>query len=192
MNTLPTHTLRVEWGAIFAGTVFAIAISVVLLQFGSAVGLSATSPLRGEGSLAAWGVIASGVWLLWVQLLASLGGGYIAGRLRTPMPGAPLHDVEIHDGIAGLTTWAFSTVLVFTGASALAAFSTYIAAVAPGTEDVVAGSYGNSEKNTAIIFAFAAGSTALLSGAASWFAGAIGGKHRDESTDFGDCFTFRK
>lgn len=39
----------VEWGAIIAGAILASAIAFVLLTFGSAIGLSVTSPFKGEG-----------------------------------------------------------------------------------------------------------------------------------------------
>ena len=38
-----------EWGPIFAGAVLASALSFVLLGFGMAIGLSATSPWPGSG-----------------------------------------------------------------------------------------------------------------------------------------------
>src|SRR6478752_5194468 len=39
----------VEWGAVLAGAVLAAAISFVLLTFGAAIGLSATSPWPNSG-----------------------------------------------------------------------------------------------------------------------------------------------
>ena len=39
----------VEWGAVFAGAVLAAALSFVLLTFGTAIGLSATSPWPNSG-----------------------------------------------------------------------------------------------------------------------------------------------
>jgi hypothetical protein len=39
----------VEWGAVLAGAVLAAAISFVLLTFGTAIGLSATSPWPNSG-----------------------------------------------------------------------------------------------------------------------------------------------
>lgn len=183
---------RFEWGAIIAGVVFSLAISIVLMQFGSIIGLSAASPLRGMGSMAAWGVVATGLWLLWVQLLASLGGGYLAGRLRTAYVGSTPHESELRDGIAGLTVWALSTVLVFTGATLAGAVASYIAAVTPDLAPVVNEVMTREEQNSGIIFAFIAGATALLSAAAAWWAGTAGGDHRDKNTDFSRYLTFRR
>ena len=39
----------VEWGPVLAGAVLASALSFVLLTFGTAIGLSATSPWAGSG-----------------------------------------------------------------------------------------------------------------------------------------------
>ena len=41
----------VEWGSVLAGAVLAAAISFVLLTFGTAIGLSATSPWPNSGRL---------------------------------------------------------------------------------------------------------------------------------------------
>ena len=108
----------VEWGPVIAGAVLALAISVVLLQFGSAVGLAATSPFRGDGWRTPGGVLAAGVWLLWVQVTASIAGGYISGRLRRPFGELAAHEVEVRDGTHGLLTWATGTVVVFLAVSA--------------------------------------------------------------------------
>src|SRR4051812_3488340 len=88
----------VEWGAIFGGAVLALAISAVFLQFGSAIGLSMHSPYRHE-ELTAGGVLAIGIWLLWVQNTASLAGGYLAGRMRRPVSFRSSHEREMRDGI---------------------------------------------------------------------------------------------
>ncbi len=182
-------TPRFEWGAIIAGAALALAITIVLLQFGAAIGLSSSAPLRGEANLASWGIIATGIWLLWVQLLSALAGGYLAGRMRTPQVGAIPHDVELRDGIIGLCTWAVSTVAVFIGASMAAGFASYIAA-ATGTYDTNQ-TLTDAEQNSAIIFAFAAGATSLLSAVAAWWAGTMGGDHRDQNTDFSTSLSFK-
>ena len=46
----------VEWGSVLAGAVLAAAISFVLLTFGAAIGLSATSPWPNSGASAGFGV----------------------------------------------------------------------------------------------------------------------------------------
>jgi hypothetical protein len=183
---------RFESGVIFAGAAVSLAITIVLLQFGSIIGFSASAPLR-EGNLpnvASWGIIVSGLWLLWTQVLSSLAGGYIAGRLRTPMAGVKTHEVEVRDGMAGALTWAVSTVIVFIAISIAAAFGTLIEVQA---DDYVANEVmTNTQKNAIIIFAFIAGATSLASAVAAWWAATVGGEHRDKGTDFSKYISFRK
>ena len=73
----------VEWGAVLAGAVLAAAITFVLLAFGAAIGLSATSPWPNSGVSAK--VIASLAvfWAMAAQIGAFMVGGYVAGRMRS-------------------------------------------------------------------------------------------------------------
>ena len=61
----PQHGL---YTAIFAGTVLASAISLVLLTFGSALGLSLTSAHENTGISMVGFSIAAALWLVWVQV----------------------------------------------------------------------------------------------------------------------------
>ena len=72
----------VEWGAVFAGAVLAAALSFVLLSFGTAIGLSATSPWPNSGLSAK--VIASLAvfWTMAQQIGSVMAGAYVAGRMR--------------------------------------------------------------------------------------------------------------
>jgi preprotein translocase subunit SecG len=189
---IPPHTHRsgFEWGAVIAGSIIACAISIVLLTFGSAIGLADDAPLRGEANLAAWSVIATGIWLLWVQLLASFAGGYTAGYLRTPTPSYSAHENELHNGLYGFATWATSTVLVFIG-MALAAAVTALVMVQPEADTGMTNTMTDTEQNTAIIFAFVTGATALLSAVAAWWAATMGGEHRALGTDFSHYISFK-
>lgn len=185
-----TTTTRFGFGAIIAGAVLSLAISIILLQFGSVIGLSSASPLMGEASIAAWGVIAAGIWLLWVQLLASLAGGYVAGRMRPTDASFDGHEQEMRDGIAGMMSWALATVLVFL---AIAAAGAYVTIVSIMTDSYVAAdALSDAEKNKVIIFAFVAGATSLMSGAAAWWAGTMGGDHRDNNRDFSAELSFKR
>jgi len=101
----------VDWSAIFAGAAVATAISVTLIAFGSALGLSLTS-FANRSSMPGLGiVIAIGLWLLWLQITASIGGGYIAGRLRRRINDAPSHEVGMRDGMHGLVVWAVGALI---------------------------------------------------------------------------------
>lgn len=181
---------KFEGGPIFAGTVSAIALSVILVQFGAIVGLSADMPLRGEGSIAAWGVIAAGGWILWVQLISALLGGYITGRLRSSTLQYTAHENEMRDGMYGLVTWATCTILVFLAMSAASAVAGFMALEDgnPNTVDALT----DPEKNSAIIFAFIHGSVSLMAAAASWWAATVGGDHRDGEYDFSAAWSFKK
>jgi hypothetical protein len=96
----------VEWGAVFAGAVLAAALSFVLLTFGTAIGLSATSPWPNSGLSAK--VIASLAvfWVMAQQIGAFMVGGYVAGRLRTRWREASQDEAEFRDGLHGGLVWA--------------------------------------------------------------------------------------
>jgi hypothetical protein len=96
----------VDWPAIFAGTALAVALSFVLLSFGSAIGLSIASFEPGQGASLLWLGIASGIWFLWVAITSFGAGGYLAGRLRRPVAGAGIDEVETRDGAHGVLVWA--------------------------------------------------------------------------------------
>jgi hypothetical protein len=113
----------VEWPAVFAGAVLAAALSFVLLTFGTAIGLSATSPWPGSGLSAK--VIASVAvfWVLAQQIGSLMIGGYVAGRMRTRWSEAG-DEAEFRDGLHGGLVWGvgvlFSALLVFATAGAAA------------------------------------------------------------------------
>lgn len=101
-----TEGSYVDWAAILAGSVFALAISFLLISFGSGLGLSLTSPYRGEGMSATWFVIAAGIWFAWVMVTGFGAGGYLAGRMRRRAGDATPAEVEVRDGTHGLMVWA--------------------------------------------------------------------------------------
>jgi hypothetical protein len=113
----------VEWGAVFAGAVLAAALSFVLLTFGSAIGLSATSPWPGSGLSAK--VIASIAvfWVMAQQIGSVMAGAYVAGRMRSRWHEIG-HEAELRDGLHGALVWAvgvlISALLVFATAGAVA------------------------------------------------------------------------
>lgn len=178
----------IEWSAIFGGTVLASAISLVLLQFGSAIGLASTSPFDASRELTRGGLLAIGLWLLWVQVSVSMVGGYIAGRMRAPFTTLHTHESEVRDGVHGVLVWATGTVfvaLILTLISGLASMHT-----APAT--TTATTLTDAQRHTAIIFAFGAAATSLVSGVAAWWAATVGGEHRDGNVDHSRHFSFRK
>jgi hypothetical protein len=100
----------VEWGAVFAGAVLAVAISFVLLTFGAAIGLSATSPWPNSGVSAK--VIASVAvfWAMAQQIGAFMAGGYVAGRMRSRWHETG-HEADFRDGLHGGLVWAVGVVM---------------------------------------------------------------------------------
>jgi hypothetical protein len=113
----------VEWGAVFAGAVLAAALSFVLLTFGTAIGLSATSPWPNSGLSAK--VIASLAvfWAMAQQIGSIMIGGYVAGRMRSRWHESG-HEAEFRDGLHGALVWAvgvlISAFLVFATAGTAA------------------------------------------------------------------------
>ena len=104
-------TSYVDWPAILGGSVFALALSFLLISFGTGLGLSLSSPYRGEGISMRWFAIASGIWLAWVTVTAFGAGGYLAGRMRRRAGDATATEVEARDGGHGLLVWATGAVV---------------------------------------------------------------------------------
>jgi hypothetical protein len=100
-----------DWAAVIAGTVLSSAISLVLLTFGAAIGLSMVSPFEGEGASGPVFAVALGLWILWVIVSSFIAGGYLAGRMRRRAWDATPHEVEMRDGAHGLTVWALSILV---------------------------------------------------------------------------------
>lgn len=70
---------RVSWGAIFAGTVIAIGLLILLGMLGSAIGFRAIDP---EQSAAFEGIgVGAGIWWVLTSIFALAVGGYVAGHL---------------------------------------------------------------------------------------------------------------
>ncbi|MDA0703782.1 MAG: hypothetical protein O3A96_11200 [Proteobacteria bacterium] len=113
-----------DWPSILAGAVFAMALSFVLITFGSAIGLSFASPMDGEGASLRWITIAGGIWMIWVSVSSFAAGGYLAGRLRRRADDANEDEVEARDGAHGVIMWAvgvvFGSVLAVSGITGLA------------------------------------------------------------------------
>ena len=107
--TVPT-TSYVECAPIVAGAVVTLGVSLVLLSFGSAIGLAVVSPfsMAPVTSKFVWG---AAFWLLLVLLWSFSLGGYVAGRMRHRWPGASQDEVEFRDGAHGLVAWAGVLVL---------------------------------------------------------------------------------
>ncbi|MDB5614920.1 MAG: hypothetical protein JWQ22_2573 [Devosia sp.] len=101
----------VDWPAIIAGIVLASAISLVLISFGSAVGLNFLDFGYGDGPNPIFVGIAAATWFLWVQISSFMAGGYLTGRLRRRHFDADEHESDLRDGAHGLLVWAGAAIL---------------------------------------------------------------------------------
>lgn len=101
----------VDWPAIIAGIVLASAISLVLISFGSAVGLNFLNFGYGNGPNPIFVGIAAASWFLWVQISSFMAGGYLAGRLRRRYFDATEDESDLRDGAHGLLVWAGAAIL---------------------------------------------------------------------------------
>jgi hypothetical protein len=101
----------VEWGAVLAGAFLAAAISFVLLTFGTAIGLSATSPWPNAGAPAKLIATLAVLWAMMQQIGAFMVGGYVAGRMRARWHETTQHEVEFRDGLHGGLVWAVGIVI---------------------------------------------------------------------------------
>lgn len=102
----PVGTRFVEWGAVLAGAVLAAALSFVFLTFGSAIGLSTTSPWADSG-VSVKTLATIGVFFAMVQQIGSfMAGGYVAGRMRSRWGETNKDEVEFRDGLHGGLVWA--------------------------------------------------------------------------------------
>ena len=167
----------ISWRAVAAGAAAAMALTLVLLAIGSAVGFSSVSPWANSGISFTTFHIASGIYLVITAMLSSTVAGYIAGRLRTKWTGLHTYEVQFRDTAHGFLAWAVATVL---GAAFLASASTFIAGgVATGASGgASAGAATGPRDNTSAytvgqLFRPAAGAPAA--GATAAPAGASGG-----------------
>jgi hypothetical protein len=105
------HSSGVSWAAVIAGAFVGAALSLALLALGAGIGLSAVSPWASAGASGSRiGRTAIG-WLVFTQLIASVVGGYLAGRLRTRWVHVHTHEVYFRDTAHGFLVWAVGLVI---------------------------------------------------------------------------------
>lgn len=136
-QTIPvdSHAVRrVSWGAIFVGTVVAMALMVFFSTLGLAIGAAMVDPLYESDPFVGLGV-GSGVYLVVTQLISLAIGGFAAARLAgVPRPVTSL--------LHGAAVWAVSTVFVAWAAIAgggaiFGAVSPVVSGAASGVANVV-------------------------------------------------------
>jgi hypothetical protein len=125
----------VQWGPAIAGALVATGVALVLDTFGAAIGLAVSSTAPTWRDSSATLQVASGLFLILVAIVAFAGGGYIAGRMRRPLPGNA-DEVEFRDGTLGLVVWAIAIILTAFIAWAAAQSFTRLGAPSTATQSV--------------------------------------------------------
>lgn len=97
---------KVSWGAVLAGVVLALVVQLLINMIGVGIGAATLDPGTGDNPTATSFSIGAGLWFLVSGILASLAGGYAAGRLA----GGPKESTA---GWHGFTTWALTTLVIF-------------------------------------------------------------------------------
>jgi hypothetical protein len=101
----------VSWGAVLAGALVAIALTLALLVLGGGLGLTLVSPWWEANSGIATIGISTVAWLVVMQWVSSGLGGYLTGRLRNRWT-VNSDEVFFRDTAHGLLTWALATIIM--------------------------------------------------------------------------------
>jgi len=110
-TTSESAVSAVSWAAILAGAAVAVAISLLLATLGAGFGFASISAWPNAGASVATFSVITAVWLVVLQWIASAGGGYVTGRLRTKWASVHTHEVFFRDTAHGFVMWAVATVL---------------------------------------------------------------------------------
>jgi hypothetical protein len=167
------HQSAVSWDAVLAGAVATVAALFVLLSLCAGFGLKVTPRWPAGISERDFTPMVGAVFIA-AQVLASLLGGYVAGRLRTKWLNVHDHEVHFRDTAHGLLAWAASVVgLLVLGALAAPAASPPVASDLSPAEVLRAAHVGAQ-------LSLFLGIGALTSAFAASVAAAIGGLRRDD------------
>lgn len=100
----------VDWPAVFAGSVVAAGVILVLTAFAAALGLNAIE-FDDEGGVSTIWLIVTGLFAVISMVAAYMLGGYVAGRMRRPVGGVKRDETTIRDGMNGLVVWGVGMLL---------------------------------------------------------------------------------
>ncbi len=193
----------IHWAAIIGGAVGATAVSMMLVPLGSAFGFSSVSAWRDIGHNALVFSTHWAIWLVVMQWLSSLVGGYIAGRLRVKWADTHSDEVFFRDTVHGFLAWGVATlfsVIVLTSVTTATVNTT--AEVAPAAAQAAASATGeqatldtarpsNAEaarateatettRKAIVGFSFASFLSLLIGAFIASVAAALGGRLRDK------------
>jgi hypothetical protein len=135
----------VDWGPIILGTLGALAIMVVLMTFGGALGLSVVSPQPYAGLSAKALAVLAGLYAALVHVASFSAGGYVAGRMRTPWATSDTVESHFRDGAHGFGVWALGVVVG--AALALSGVTGIVKAVTGATTAVAAAGTAGAAAN---------------------------------------------
>lgn len=135
----------IEWGAIVVGTLAALALMVVLMTFGTAIGLTSVSAHPYAGLSAKAVAILAGLYAALVHVGSFGAGGYLAGRLRTPWSTADTVEANFRDGSHGFAVWSLGVVVG--AALALSGVGAAVKTTIDATTAVAAAGAGGAASN---------------------------------------------
>ena len=102
----PPAARRVSWGAILAGAVIGLAVTMLLSLLGIGIGAATIDPATGDTPGAVAGLSGSAIFFGVVQLVSLFVGGFAAARLA----GVPL---RLGSMLHGAAVWAVATFAIF-------------------------------------------------------------------------------
>ncbi len=137
-----------DWGPVILGALGAAAMSVVLLAFGSALGLSVVSPYQYAGISAKGAAIVAAVYLALVMVASFAAGGYIAGRMRTPWRTTDETEMHFRDGAHGFGVWSLGVLLG--AALAASGVGAVVSAAGKATTAIAAAGTAGAASNPAL------------------------------------------
>lgn len=135
-----------DWGPVSA--LGAAAMSIVLLAFGSALGLSVVSPYQYAGISAKGAAIAAAVYLALVMVASFAAGGYVAGRMRTPWHTTDEVEMHFRDGAHGFGVWSLGVLLG--AALAASGVGAVVSAAGKATTAIAAAGTAGAASNPAL------------------------------------------
>ncbi|HWE99372.1 MAG TPA: hypothetical protein VG248_06220 [Caulobacteraceae bacterium] len=177
----PPAVSAVSWGAVFAGAIVALAVSLICAALGAGFSADSLSPWPNTGLGLKSFTVLTGVWIVITQWLSSGAGGYVTGRLRIRWHGYHTHEVFFRDTANGLVMWSLATVTVagvsaIVGGTAALAIAMQISAASDAGQSAAVDTV---RKAAAAYWVFTA--ISMIVGAfIACVAAAIGGQQRDE------------
>ena len=127
----------VSWAAVIGGGFVTAALSLILLALGAGLGLSSVSPWSNIGASSSTIGSAAILWLIFMQIISSSMGGYLAGRLRTKWANIHTDEVYFRDTAHGFLAWAVA--LVITAAFLASAAASMVGTATSSADGKVAG-----------------------------------------------------